>query len=113
MLCQFVLLSELPVGTTNQLATSAGQPHRSLHVWSPAPPCLPGAPQVKKTWSKNGAGFIFGLCTSAFFIMCPFLLLTGIVLTGNKHHTSTFEASPRGVWTKSCEWRYCIPCLLP
>ena len=65
-------------------------------------PCLLcRTPQVKKTWSKNGAGFTYGLCTAAFFIMCPFLLLTGIVLTGNKHHTSTFEASPQ--WTKSCE----------
>ena len=83
-----------------------------MHVLSA--PCPHGTPQVKKTWSKNGAGFTYGLCTSAFFIMCPFLLLTGIVLTGNKHHTSTFEASPRGVWTKSCKWYYCYcsPCLV-
>lgn len=56
---------------------------------------------VKKSWSKSGSGFAYAFCAAWFLLNSMFLLLAGVVLTGAKHHTHQFEASP--FWSKSGE----------
>ncbi|KAL4425622.1 hypothetical protein ABPG75_009638 [Micractinium tetrahymenae] len=56
---------------------------------------------VKKSFSQSGAGFSYGFCTAWFLLGSQLLLITGVELTANKHHTSTWEAGYSGVWTRS------------
>lgn len=61
------------------------------------------AAQIKKSWSRSGSGFSLGFVTAWCLLLSQILLLTGVELTATKHLTGTFEASPKGVWTHSCE----------
>ena len=55
--------------------------------------------QVKKSWTISGSGFSYAFVTAWFMMNAMFLLLTGVVLSGAKHHTNTFEQSPQ--WSTS------------
>lgn len=115
-------------------------------------PRVPAAAQVKKSWSRSGAGFSYGWLTSWYLSNSMFVLLTGeplplpppgvaaaaqdhggpcacrdllgrkaaawcapalplsgVVLTANKHWTSTFQQSTKGIWTSSCEHQWMGP----
>ncbi|PRW58937.1 flagellar associated [Chlorella sorokiniana] len=61
---------------------------------------------IKKSWTRSGAGFSYGWLTSWYAMNSMLVLLTGIVLTANKHWTSTFQSSIKGIWTKSATNAY-------
>lgn len=57
---------------------------------------------VKKTWTGGAShSFSYGFTASWYLSNACLLLLAGVTLTANKHHTSTFEASP--FWGSSGE----------
>lgn len=58
---------------------------------------------VKKSFSQSGTDFSYGVCTAWFLLGSQLLLATGVELTANKHHTSTWEAGAWWVWSRSGE----------
>ncbi|KAL4438003.1 hypothetical protein ABPG77_004224 [Micractinium sp. CCAP 211/92] len=61
---------------------------------------------VKKSFSQSGADFSYGFCTAWFLLGSQLLLVTGVELTANKHHTSTWEAGAWWVWSRSATNAY-------
>ncbi|KAI3438727.1 hypothetical protein D9Q98_001147 [Chlorella vulgaris] len=61
---------------------------------------------IKKSFSRSGTEFSYGVCTGFFLKNSMFLLLTGVSLSATKHFTHTFEASPTGVWAPSATNAY-------